>query len=530
MGWTTDPNTGQTAWDSRTGEAPPEGYSGPVVSGAKPSGGLGQANSGGAGGMTPTAPSSADPMSRVGQPVPGKPGYTWQYDPARGVVARVTDENAARVSVVEQGTPPPPPNTNPGAYIDPATGRPIGQPPPRPATPQAGFASVRAAGAVPAAAPAATTPVRAQPTRATQVRQTNANARFAETAQPTAVDTTYRPTQPDFSGVDREMEGLRAARDEFYGELERLRGVDPFGNQALLQKATDRAVAQAAGTAAGARGGAAAQAGAQRQAVGVQSQLAARGAQDIAAQKRADELQAAQLGLQTIQGIESIGQQLTGVELKKVDQMAQAAETNLKGYLGGRELDQAERNSLRQLATQMAQIDMQRYQTDVQYRQSVNDNLARLAVADKTLQGVMAQVEAQEGIGPADWLMGITGLVAGTAGAAGQAGGFGALFSDRRVKTAFAPAKARDLDAYLRGGKGEFYEYRSPSTPGQRPGLNFGPMAQNLQKSKIGRTVVVEGKDGLYVDTGRLALADHSALSALARRVERLARKVSKRG
>jgi len=45
-------------------------------------------------------------------------------------------------------------------------------------------------------------------------------------------------------------------------------------------------------------------------------------------------------------------------------------------------------------------------------------------------------------------------------------------------------------------------------------------MAQDLAKSKIGKTVVVEGADGLYVDTGRLALADHAALSALAAEVK----------
>jgi hypothetical protein len=47
-------------------------------------------------------------------------------------------------------------------------------------------------------------------------------------------------------------------------------------------------------------------------------------------------------------------------------------------------------------------------------------------------------------------------------------------------------------------------------------------MAQDLQKSKIGRTVVVEKADGLYVDTGRLALADHAALAELAREVKAL--------
>lgn len=330
-----------------------------------------------------------------------------------------------------------------------------------------------------------------------------------------------RPAQAtvDRTAYDAAAQGLTQARDDFYAQLTKLSGVDPFGNQAFLQKATDRAVAQAAGTAAGARGGAAAQAGAQRQAVGVQGQLAARGTQEVAEAGRRDAVQAAQLGIQTVGGIADVNKQLAENELALSNQALQAGEQNLRAYLGGRELDQAEKESVRRLATAVAQIDMERYKTDVGYRESVNQNLTAMYQSDNALKGVKMQVDAQENLSPDEWMMGLVGMGAGLAQ--------GVIASDRRKKTAIKPAKVSELREYLASAPGSHYQYRSPSSRGQRPGDNYGPMAQDLAKTKIGRTVVVEKADGLYVDTGRLALADHAALTHLAQRVERLAARLA---
>lgn len=342
----------------------------------------------------------------------------------------------------------------------------------------------------------------------------NPAAGVPNTAGPAPAPVTVDRTQYDAAAAD-----LRATRDLFQTQLQRLSGLDPFGNQAFMQKATDRAVAQAAGTAAGAMGGGAAIAGAQRAAVGVQAQLAARGAQDVAEQGRRDAVQAAGLGIETVKGIESVNSQLASNEIALTDRLNQAAELNIRQYLGGRELDQSEKDSVRRFSAEVAKIDQQRYATDVGYREAVNANLTAMYQSDNALKGALAAVEAGENLSGDEWLMGIMGLGAGLAQGV-------AMKSDRRSKKGFAPAKARDLKEFLGSGKGEFYEYRSPDAPGQRRGQNYGPMAQDLRKSKIGRTVVVEGNDGLYVDTGRLALADHSALSHLAARVERLARRV----
>jgi hypothetical protein len=328
------------------------------------------------------------------------------------------------------------------------------------------------------------------------------------------------PVTVDRTAYDAEAARLQELQSTFLGQLERLSGSDPFGNQAALQKSTDRAVAQAAGTAAGARGGAAALAGAQRQAVGVQAQTSARGAQDIIEQRRRDEQQATGLGLQAIGGAADIGKQLTTNEVALVGQLNSAAEINLRQYLGGRELDQSERQSLRNLATEAAKIDMARYQTDVGYRESVNASLTEMYKADTVLQAAKARIDADENMSESDWVMGLLGLGAGLAG--------GAATSDERAKTNRAKPSTKALRAFVESGAGEFYEYTEPTKPGRRPGRNFGPMAQHLQRSEIGRTLVTPDGDGtLRVDTGRLALADHSALTHLAGRLARLERKAA---
>lgn len=347
-----------------------------------------------------------------------------------------------------------------------------------------------------------------------------------QTGQPTgqpAAAGGYTPQAADYSRYDAAAEELRASRDVFASELSRLSGVDPFGNQAFLQKATDRAVSQAAGTAAMARGGAAAQAGANRAQQGVQSQLAARGAQEMEQVVARDANQAAGLRLQAASGMADVSTRLAENEVAFANKAADVGVANLQAaverYGIDAQIGQRERESLRSLAVEMGKVDMQRYQTDMQYRMNVDDNIIAKYVSDNALQAALAQIEAQENISTGEALMGILGAGAGIAQGV-------VMKSDRRSKYAIRAPKAAELKEYLTKTGGSHYRYKTPDAPGQREGDNFGPMAQDLKATKIGRTVVVEKPDGLYVDTGRLALADHGALVSLARRVERLARRV----
>lgn len=66
------------------------------------------------------------------------------------------------------------------------------------------------------------------------------------------------------------------------------------------------------------------------------------------------------------------------------------------------------------------------------------------------------------------------------------------------------------------------YDYKDPSAPGADPGRHFGPMAQDLEKTPAGASVVVNqgGKKG--IDTGRLSLANASETARLRAQVDAL--------
>lgn len=67
------------------------------------------------------------------------------------------------------------------------------------------------------------------------------------------------------------------------------------------------------------------------------------------------------------------------------------------------------------------------------------------------------------------------------------------------------------------------YRYRDPDAPGADAGTFYGPMAQDLAKTPVGRTVVQRGADGkLAVDTGRLSLVNSGAISAHQREIDGL--------
>ncbi len=323
----------------------------------------------------------------------------------------------------------------------------------------------------------------------------------------------------DYSRYDQAAQGYDRAVNTFQSELDRLSGVDPFGNQAFLRKATDRAVGQAAGLAAGGLSTATARAGNMRQAQGVQGQLAAQGIEQQAVQRNADENQAAQLRLGAASGMaNTLGAKAANeVELAKLQ--TNTLQTNLdammKKYQVDATLNQQDVESLRQVALGYAQVDQNRYQTDKQYQESVDADLTKRYGIDSEKYIAMKQIAEKEHVSFGEFLQGAIGAASGVLGGI-------AMKSDRRAKFDVRDPDLRDLEDFLGRTKGKLYRYKQPTAPGQRAGLNYGPMAQDLQKSKIGRTVVVEKADGLYVDTGRLALADHAALAELAREVKAL--------
>ncbi len=333
----------------------------------------------------------------------------------------------------------------------------------------------------------------------------------------------------DYSRYDQAAQGYDRAVSTFQSELDRLSGVDPFGNQAFLRKATDRAVGQAAGLASGGLSTATARAGNMRQAQGVQASLSAQGIEQQAVQRSSDENQAAQLRLGAAGGLANTLGAKAGneVELAKLQTqtVAQNVDAYLKKYQIDATLDQQDVESIRQMALGYSGLDMERYKTDVGYAQQQDALLVQRYGIDQQTAIAMKQIAEKENITFGEAIMGTIGAVAGVAGGIASApkGSMVNPNSDRRLKFDVRDPDLRDLEDFLGRTKGKLYRYKDPTRPGNKPGVQYGFMAQDLAKSKIGKTLVGKNADGTYhVDAARLALADHAALAELAREVKAL--------
>jgi hypothetical protein len=388
------------------------------------------------------------------------------------------------------------------------------------------------------------------------------------------------------------VNALNETRGKYDQELAKLSEIDPFGSQAFLQKATDRAVAQAAGTAAGVRGGRGAQMGASRVAASTQNQLTARGIQEMEEARVRDAIQAASLRGQALQGVGALdtsrlntetameglnveaqrSNQADSTNRKAIQTQAETARegirasdiasqrqehTALEGYraadinsqrvahtqqqaiqqaevasqrlaetarmelsqrdiesmrqvqVAAAELTQRDVESLRNLETQFAQIDQQRYATDMAYQTSVDNNLMRQYDIDTNYAIRMEEIVRDSQFSLKDVYEAVL-----------QAG-LGLTISDERAKTGIRKAAPRDVREFAKSGRGSTYRYKDRSHGGVDE--HFGPMAQDLERTKLGRKLVREGPDGVKrVDTYRLALADHAAIAQLAEDLEKL--------
>lgn len=129
----------------------------------------------------------------------------------------------------------------------------------------------------------------------------------------------------------------------------------------------------------------------------------------------------------------------------------------------------------------------------------------------------------------------IGGLISGgssVAAAGATAGPAAAAASDRRVKT---DVKAL-LDHYdSDGGKDEVgelldnlraytYRYKDPKAPGQAPGQRFGIMAQDLEKSPMGASIVIDDGGVKKIDTAQavgILLAAQARMHGRMKKLER---------
>lgn len=96
----------------------------------------------------------------------------------------------------------------------------------------------------------------------------------------------------------------------------------------------------------------------------------------------------------------------------------------------------------------------------------------------------------------------------------------GAVASDEQLKTNI---QNRNVSDFLNAVGAYSYQYKNPVYGDNIPGKTFyGPMAQELEKSAIGKSAVLNTPQGKMVDTGRLTLINTSALAEIYKRLKQL--------
>jgi hypothetical protein len=266
---------------------------------------------------------------------------------------------------------------------------------------------------------------------------------------------------------------------------------------------------------------------------------------------------------QAMQGVGAQNQALMG-------QLYGQYNTDIGNAAQGLGAAQAQRSEGQQLANnilnQQVNAQLQQQSLNAQLQQQVN--LGNLQTISGTAIN-QAQISAQQaiysqqqeaanqaaGIGAAGTIIGGIGgaLIGGPAGAvigASAGGAAGGAISDIRAKTDIQPQSFDEFLANGAGGKslgqansvfapqpgaappqapafdfrparGYSYDYKNPNQLGAAPGRQFGPMAQDLEKTPAGAFTVGNGPTGQkFIDPNRASLAAMAGLGEQQRRLD----------
>jgi hypothetical protein len=255
---------------------------------------------------------------------------------------------------------------------------------------------------------------------------------------------------------------------QVYNQLQQqIAGNGPSVAQNQLNQATGQNVANTAATMASARG-----AGANAGMIARQAGMAGANVQQQAAGQAA-----------TLRAQEQLG------AMGQAGQMAtNQAQQQAQGIAG---LNQASQNHQNMLMNAQGQTNAQ----NVAMQSNINN--ARTSVYNQ--QSQMAG-----------------DLVGGVMQGAGSAA---MMMSDENQKQNVAPADA-EVQAFLDSMSAHGYEYKDPAAPGAGAGHHVSPMAQELEKTPMGASMVVDTPHGKMVDYGKGMGAIVAAQAHLNKRLE----------
>ena len=147
------------------------------------------------------------------------------------------------------------------------------------------------------------------------------------------------------------------------------------------------------------------------------------------------------------------------------------------------------------------------------------DTQEKIAALDRNQRMVLAEMNAamQRSANNQNAQNAIIGAVATVAGAW--------LTSDRRAKKKIKPAKTKAQE-FLDSLKAYSYEYKDPDQPGAKHGEMLGIMAQDLEKTSLGKQMVLDTPTGKMVDMGQGLAALLASQAYLNDQVKNLAARI----
>jgi hypothetical protein len=185
--------------------------------------------------------------------------------------------------------------------------------------------------------------------------------------------------------------------------------------------------------------------------------------------------------------------------------------------------------------------------SDAQLRQRALDDAQKQALMNQYLSATQlqqnaAQWEGQYALNRRAQTMGLIGGLIGAGGQVGAAFAGAPPTSDRAAKTDVKPLysdergktdKAKLLDSYdSKGGEDEVaqlldnlvpykYRYKNTAEPGTAPGERYGIMAQDLEKSPMGASIVIEDGGRKKIDPGQAVGVLLAAMSRMNQRLKK---------
>jgi hypothetical protein len=185
------------------------------------------------------------------------------------------------------------------------------------------------------------------------------------------------------------------------------------------------------------------------------------------------------------------------------------------------------------------QTELQNQQMQLQAQQAREQAMSGYLQMGMTREQAEQQALADEQAQNTQRILGVQQINAGVAagnqqakaqgraavvGAVGSAVGGLLKFSDKRLKTDVSHVSGRDMRDFVQKLKAVSYRYKDPAHHGE--GKHVGIMAQDAERSRVGKTFVVDTPEGKALDIGRgfgALLASHKAMHDRLAKLERAA-------